>query len=526
MRSYYAHLATVQTPKKNLVKPTFRSSAIFPVFNMPGIRSRILFMGYWILKRHIHQISAVVTLRSEEGELLHRQTFLIEEARSYSIELSEQLVACGFKEDTHFMGSLEIEFFSTANLFFPYPATVINYYGPHFSSVVHTAQRVYNDFEDMHRNSETAVAESGFNLYADEEHEPFFGFINGPEDTPESMIQMEFFNADHEVLTYEMPLGSLAPYQTSVIYPARIVDLKQFLKGKPGAAKIGFHVNWVFPRIVVGTLQRSLPAMTITHTYYDCTQAHAESDFWMPSQPEWYPATLILPACVRDDLFTKIYFYPIYSPSSLTFDVEIYNSQGTKLGRTQDLLAIQSPSDQVRSIDVKTLCKTCNIDLNQDLGIRLIARTVGNSRFPARVKIGFDVGEDRDREMSCNICTNLQPFNPSLENKPSSFRWSPILADQPKAELWIMNSAPHVDYRKNAEIQLTFYREQDNATLSRTLVLPPHGFSVIRPQEDPELDAFFRNKTGWCTAVTSNPYTTNYYFSYNPSGVVGGDHGF
>src|SRR5262249_4845138 len=152
-------------------RPTVRSSAIFPVINDPGIHSRILFMGYWILKRNIHEILAVVNLRSLKGKLLGRQTFTISEPKTYRLELTEQLAQAGLPPDAPFSGSLEVEFFSTVNLVFPFPAVVINYYGEHFSTVVHTAQRIYNDFDDMNRNSQTQVPESGFNIYADEDRE-------------------------------------------------------------------------------------------------------------------------------------------------------------------------------------------------------------------------------------------------------------------------------------------------------------------------------------------------------------------
>src|SRR6185437_7896752 len=135
MRSFYEHLQmeVSEAKKKIIPRPTLRASAIFPVINRPGISSRILFMGYWILKRHIKQISALVTLRSEKGEMLHRKNFVIEEAKTFRVELNDLLQEIGIERDTPFTGTLEVEFFSVANLYFPYPAVVINYYGPNFS---------------------------------------------------------------------------------------------------------------------------------------------------------------------------------------------------------------------------------------------------------------------------------------------------------------------------------------------------------------------------------------------------------
>jgi hypothetical protein len=89
-----------------------------------------------------------------------------------------------------------------------------------------------------------------------------------------------------------------------------------------------------------------------------------------------------------------------------------------------------------------------------------------------------------------------------------------------------MNSAPHIDYQNQAEVDLTFFREKDTATLQRKLFLQPHGFVAISSHQDEELNDFLNGTIGWYTASVTNPYSTTYYFSYPSSGVIGGDHGF
>lgn len=527
MRSYYAHLATTAstTPGAIAPRPTFRTSAIFPAIQQKGISSRILFMGYWILKRNIREMAAVVTLRSPEGKILARSNFTIVDAKTFRIELRDELKRAGMNPESDFTGSLEVEFFSTQNLFFPFPATVINYYGPKFSTVVHTAQRVYNDFDDMVKNSQTEVPESGFNVYADEEREPFIGLINGCLPVQNSTMRMKFVNHAQKVLDCTLDLGLLAPYEMKLIYPARHCDLKGFLDNKPGAGKIHFQIDWAFPRLLVGNFHHKIPALTITHTYYDCTDAVSESDYWRPEEPGWHSAALMLPGEVANNHFTNIYFYPIYSPSKFAIDAEVYNAQGIRLGEKKNVAIIEAPKMELHRIPLNTLCKELGIPIDNDCGLRLIARPLEGGRIPARIKLGFDVGST-NTFTPCNICTNLQPFNPSIENKPSSFRWSPVLADQPKATIWLMNSSPATDYKRTAEMTLTFFRESDTQTVVRTLTIPPNGFTVIRVHEDPELEKFFQGQIGWMTATTSNPYTTTYYFVDNPSGVMGGDHGF
>lgn len=528
MRSYYAHLGTsvsISSIAPIAARPVLRTSAIFPVLQSPGISSRVLFMGYWMLKRNIRELAAIVTLRAATGTIISRANMMITEAKSYSIELGDQLTLGGLSPDADFSGSMEVEFFSVHNLFFPFPAVVINYYGPKFSTVVHSAQRTYNDFEDMARNSETSVPESGFNIYTDKEREPFISLINGPVGTEASTVELQFINYEQKTLDEEIPIGPLAPYETAFIYPARTSPLEKFLGGHPGAGKIKFRVNWIFPRLLVGNIHKNVPAVTITHTYYDCSQAYSSSDYWRPSEPGWHPASLMIPAIVSGNHFTNVYFYAIYSPSVLTVDIEIYNAEGVLLGAKKDVALIEAPKERYHCLMLKEICRELNIATNRGLSARVIARPVGESRLPARIKIGIDVGIE-GFQTPCNICANLQPFNPALEAKPMSFRWSPILADQPGSSFWMMNSSPAVDYKQSAEINLTFYRKSDTETVKRTLTLGPQCFFAVSADQDFELKAFFQGSAGWVTATTTSPFTTCYYFAENASGVVGGDHGF
>lgn len=527
MRSYYAHLETAAPSSKTGLapRPTFRSSAIFPVMQASGISSRILFMGYWILKRNIREIAAVITLRDTSGIVLARTNLIIQEAKTFRIELADELANCGNSRDSDFTGSMEIEFFSTQNLVFPFPAVVINYYGPHFSTVVHTAQRVYNDFDDMKKNSQTAVPESGFNIYADDNREPFIGLINGSLPVENSTLRMEFFNNMQDSLDCTLNLRILMPYETRILYPARYFNLQNFLNGKPGTAKIHFQVNWIFPRLIVGNIHDKIPAVTITHTYYDCSHAESNSDYWQAADPAWYPAALMVPVAIAKNHFTNVYFYPIYSPGTFAVDVEIYDKGGKLLASKQNTLIIASKQPQFHCIPFASLCDSFGISKDKDYAARIIARPVDGSRFPARIKLGLDIGI-QEMQTPCNICTNLQPFNPALETKPSSFRWAPVLADQDTATVWIMNSSPAVVHHRPANVEMTFFRENDAKTLKRNISIAPNAFVILHVNEDQELKEFFSGAIGWMTAITTNPYTSIYYFAESSAGVTGGDHGF
>lgn len=530
MRSYYSHLETLKKNSSSAIEPkgTYRSSSIFPVFHTPYMSSRLLFLGYWMLKRNIPLMSAVATLRSREGHILVRRQFTISEAKAYRIELKELLAADSISEDNTFTGSLELELFSAVNLVFPFPAVVINYYGPSFSTVVHTAQRVYNDFEDMQRNSQTDVPEAGFNIYANRDHETFIGLVNGPIHRKTSEILWQFFNAQGESLHHRTLLKELNPYETLLLHPSQLCPtLQQFLNGQVGSCKLHINIDWIFPRLIVATQQQDIHAFTLTHTYYDCSKTANDSDYWLASQEDWHPATLAVPVAAPENNFTNIYFYPIYSPTRCGIDVEFYDLQGKLLAQAQQCLIIDTTEQKTKVLELNKLVADLHVDRKHDMIARMIAYPLGDNRLPSRIKIGFDTSAGSyEGAMACNICTNFQPFNPSLEQKPSSFRWDPILADQPESKVWIINSSPQKSYSKTAFVELTFFREADTVTLKRQYQIPPHGFLIVSPQNDAELANFLMDSIGWITAVSDTAHILTYYFCRSAQGITGGDHGF
>ncbi|MCB1134765.1 MAG: hypothetical protein KDK78_00740, partial [Chlamydiia bacterium] len=405
------------------------------------------------------------------------------------------------------------------------PAVVVNYYGPTFSSAVHSAQRVYNDYEDYQETSVQTVPESGFNIYSDGDREGFFTLINGPEEVENSLVRLEVFNHKGDRLEGTIELGPLAPYQCEWVTLSDHMDLQDFLEGQVGCCKMHFAVNWIYPRLIVGNYLQSKHALNVTHSYYDCTDAKSSGDYWHSAMEDWYPANLMLPLTVGKGEVTNAYFYPIISPSTLAIHAEIYSASGQLLGRKERALTIRSPAQSQYCIPFQEICRELDIDTHQSLGGRVLCETIEGGRIPARLKIGLDLGFT-GKGLPCNVCTNLLPFNPSLEHKPHCFRWAPILADQEHSSVWLLNSSPAKAYHRSATVNLVFFREEDDHTLTRQITLAPHGHLRIAAEGDDELRSFLKGRIGWFTASSDCPYISSYFFTQHASGVVGGDHGF
>ena len=99
MKSYYQHLKSTQEFGENqnlLKKPILRSSAIFPVIHNESFSSSIHFLGYWLLKRNILEVTLIITLRDANGKTILRKTEIVNDAKAYSINLYSLLKEINF----------------------------------------------------------------------------------------------------------------------------------------------------------------------------------------------------------------------------------------------------------------------------------------------------------------------------------------------------------------------------------------------------------------------------------------------
>lgn len=510
MRSYHEHLKSITSPAK---KPAFRSSAIFPALHSEAFTTRILFMGYWVLKRQIDRLGWVTTLRSQNGHVLFRETTEVTEAKAYRIEISELLKKAGMEDVEEFVGTIECEFFSSTPLVFPYPALVINFYSSTFSSVVHTAQRVYNDAEDKEINTASSVPEGGFTIYSDKEREPFLTVINGPKLEKHAELTLHIVNHQGDEISHTYTFDQLSPYQIEILKPAEQIDLEAFLNHQPGTVKVLHHLEWIYPRLVVGNLSKEPVAAAITHSYYDCSKAKDPSDYWRKPEDLWNSASLMVPFVADSKRTTFVTFYPLYSPAAFSVSVEFYNSVGELVSTVENVLSFDTPLDGFKKLELKQLVD--NQKIKQAQTARILANPTKGA-IPSRIKVGLDIG--KEGSLPCNICTNLVPFLPEMENKPFTFKWCPVIG-----KVWVVNSSPAKNYQRPAEVALTFYREEDSHTASHTVTLPPHGSYVFSTEDYAD---FFQGKPGWVTAVSTNPHILTYYFTEGLSGITGGDHGF
>lgn len=526
MKSFYQHLKSRQEFGESVDKtrkPIFRSSAIFPVIKNDAYSTRILFLGYWLIKRKIHEINVLVTLRNREGVILKRNSLIVDSPKSYSIELDSLLenIECNKSE---FIGSIEIEIFSTRDMVFPYPALVLNYYNDSFNTCVHTVGRIYNDFEDLAENEKFRVPETGFDIHANEDAEPFVSFVNGPLPNPNGIIKYVVTNRNSQKFSGSFQLGRIKPYETVFLkFNEHIHGLDKMLDGQPGTITLEHNFEGFYPRFLAGNMQHSFPIISFTHTYYDCSSCTTETDYWDRASSQYHDCSVYIPLFIQDNLYTELVIYPNFSPSAFDLHIDLHDNSGKIIHRFESFLKIDSNDSKLIKVNFKELIKKHNISATNVKTAHI--KSDFKDKIPARLKFGLNVGVQNSKsKLPCNICFNAKVGNPLLENKPGSFHWCPIF-DNGRDVVSIANSSPQKNYEKPANVIIKFYNNE-SIVMEKKILLAPNAEFRLDTRSDDDIKSIIQNSPIWVTIEADNPNIQGYYFNFNKSGAVAGDHFF
>ena len=525
MKSYSQHLKSTQEfgEKNNTTKkPILCSSGVFPVIQNQDYSSSIHFLGYWLLKRNIPEITLVITLRNADGKTLLQKTKIIDVAKAFSIDLDSLLSEIHFEPKNNFFGSIETEFHSTQDMVFPYPALMLEYHNEKFNTCVHTIGRIYNDPEDLKENESLKVPESGFDIYGSDDLNSFLSFVNGPLTNNEGIIQYEVTNSNSEKLTGSFSLGYLKSFETKLIeFKEYIPNLSSFLKNTSGSISLRHNFEGFYPRFLVGTRQSSLPSVSFTHSYYDCTSRSDKTDFWDRNNNTHNDSSIYIPLFTKNSEYTNLIIYPNFSPCNFSINLEFYNKKGKKVHELPKFLHVDTAESKLHKINFNEITSKYE---NNEISCANVICNFDGEKIPARIKFGLDVGmHDLKSKLPCNICFNSKMGNPLIENKPGSFHWAPIFSHR-NCVITIANFSTLKNYQRDSEVEMTFFRKEDSSTISKKLTLKANCEERIY-SSDFDIKQFIKTE-GWVTFKANNPYVQGFYFNFNDSGSVSGDHFF
>jgi hypothetical protein len=525
MKSYYTHLkSTMEFGEENVItrKPILRSSGVFPVIQNKEYSSKINFLGYWLLKRNIPEVTLIITLRDQIGKILLREIKIINQAKAFTINLKNLLKKIKYTSD--FIGSIETEFNTTRDMVFPYPALVLEYYNEKFNTCVHTLGRIYNDFEDLNENETFRVPETGFDIHETDDLYSFLSFVNGPKKNENGHIEYVITNSKSEKYNGSFSLGKINPFETKLVFfKDQISDLRDILDKQQGSISLKHNFEGFYPRFLVGNIQKSFPSVSFTHSYYDCTSCNTELDFWNRSDEKHYDSSVYVPIFNQDSQFTNLMIYPNFSPSDFSIKIDIHKKNGDKVYEENNFLQIKHENAKLLKINFNKILNENN--LNENNYSAHITTNFKENKIPTRIKFGLDIGiKGLESKLPCNICFNTRMGNPLIENKPGSFHWSPIFKNR-NTNITLGNFSTIKNYKKDANIEMNFYRIEDSLNITKKLSIKANSEERFIINEHDDLKEFFYDE-GWVTIKADNPYIEGYYFNIHKSGSVSGDHFF
>lgn len=526
MKSYKEHLQSVKFINEELSKkrkPVYRGSAVFAVISNQHLKTRILFMGYWMVKNGIDELGLVVTLRAQSGEILFREKSQIDNPNAREIHVDPLLEQLGIA-DYDFHGSVELEIFSCRDLVFPFPAFVINYYNSKSSTAVHTTGRIYNDYEDMISNEQMKVKECGFDIFPGEDNDPFFSFVNGYMVNENALFDVDIITESGYEYKEKLNLGKINPFETCIVKFKDYIELDRMLGEEVGTVKIKHNLEGFFPRFMAGNFSKKAKAVSITHTYYDNSDNNADSAYWENANYDLlYDSAIYVPLFIDDDWYTHVKLYPIYSPSKHYITVRFHNMKGEQIGEIKNYKVIEENHNDFISIDFKELADNLKLDKSEIQGAYLFKNWDDKNRIPTRLKYGLNIGRyDKEFDLPTNICFASEVSNLNVLKKRGTFKWMPLLNHGHSLAI-IENSSFVKNYNTPANLEISFYSKKGRS-LNRKIKLQAH--SQIRITLDEELKDLFEDYSGWITVRSDNPFVKAWYFEFNESGIMGGDHSF
>lgn len=491
-RAYHADRARNSTHRASLMVPEF-----------DGATAEISFLNHFLLKRGYDNIACRLTAVDPEGKRIESRLVPVNDPKVYTIPLT------GMVDEV--VDSYQVEFFAAENLFIPFPAVMINHRGDGFVNSVHAYNRVLNDvFEDDEIN-QVHQREAAIDVRCDDTAETFLVFHAGPQPV-DGVMKAELALPDGRVLTAEHEIRCPKLCRKIVMISELFPNLPKPLIG--GTLKVEQPRQFLFyGRMLVG--QRTADgAFSANHSYYDC------ADF-----PEYWendaPSSRMYPYLPEFDNILR--FYPIMSPSELSFGVTLYDAAGKPLA--QDTIGhVSTPQGSDLHHSVSDFVRAAGISPEDVAGYEVTARPAeGNTPTRVNHQLVYEAG---GLESSINISlTSPNTFTP--EGK-KGFSWGQtLIGGGMRSQFGIVGMTPN---GKSAAASVKFY-DGRGLIAERQIELPTHGAAVMDLAEElaGELDAerVAEGDCVWYQVATDRPDPSAIVASRNEvTGHSVGEHSF
>jgi len=428
-----------------------RSSLLVPV--LPNSEVSISLLNHFFIKRQILSIGCRVTAIDKNGVRLTSRLTAINEPRVYTMYLQRDFDV----EAASFL----VEFFSSENIFIPFPAVIVNHRTKNAVSCVHSFNRVLADvFEDDDVNA-IHVQETAIDITQNPNLSTFFVLAAGPYNL-EAPITLRLSNKESE-LTHSMNVN--IPRFTQQMFELKnVVPKWSKLQGTLFVDQP--KQNLFYGRLFVGQIAQD-GSFVGNHSYYDSSHVHGE--YWGNNNPSFrtYPKV--------DDLDSIIRFYPIMSPSSLKVSVIFNDANGSPLAETPERV-LTSPGSDNFEIDTRSSAIDMGINVEDinSFTVRALP-VVGNT--PSRINHQIVY---RTSSLETSINTSLQNYGVIHSQSKPRTSWGQLI-NSPEFDTWLsITNDGYEDEISTVEVKLF---DENGYVGSELMNVPMRTASTIKISE-------------------------------------------
>ncbi len=404
-----------------------RSSLIVP--KIENTQTIISFLNHFLLKRGNLDVVIKISAIDKNGSRLSSKTFDVNEKKVYQYNLDNLFADYDFN-------NFIIEFFSSKNLFIPFPAVMINHLGKDFCNVVHSYNRILNDIFEDDAVNKIQVSEASFDVLVNDDFDTFINISSGINDLNDSI----YFSYESDKITINKKINLELPRLShKTFYLSDLIDGYT----EKGTIKVTQpKQNLFFGRILAGIQNKKTRSFSANHSYYDSSKT--KEYFTNDTSYRVYP--------FFSDQINKISMYPIMSESNLEIELKIYMKNNRQI---TDIYNLKSPSAKPLHININQIAEKNNLELIDIDTFSIFAKNKdGNA--PTRINHQLIYGSKLvNNPLSSSINVSLMNDDVFKAKNKTSHIWGQLLSsDSYESKLGLNFINPDGN---SSDVELEFY---------------------------------------------------------------------
>ena len=435
--------------KNSNINTVHRSSLLIP--RLEGHQTYISLVNHYFIKRNYKNVILKLTAYDQFGMSSDSISYELKIKKVYSYNLE---IIFGDKYNSY-----QAEFFSSENLFIPYPAVMINHVGKDSINTVHAYNRILNDSRESEKINIIHSREASIDVMISKEIDTFFILHTGILPLSNQKLEIELKSALTDLnfnsrTTINMPKMSIRKYYLSDLISNKV---KEKINKKNITLKIKQpHQELFYGRLLAGIEKKDSLSFSANHSFYD--NSNYEEYFSNSESYKTFPLLKNYKNIIR--------IYPIMSPGEGTISVYLnyefkYNKNSIKVKNYPFNTKIPL------EIDINEL-KSELSDSNQLSSFTLIYKSNYKYEVPTRFNMQLVYGSIENTEIDASINQSLYNDELFLPKNKKSFAWCQLINDKRyKSTLsicFIDNIAVKRDSIK--KIKLDFYDENGHISES------------------------------------------------------------